>query len=145
METVRIGFYEIQWAALHQMILEKSILFIELILFFIFRQDIKDFLEKSDKDNIIVGSCNAFQRKLIYQMICNEFANEISTTGQTIDKNKVIVVERKLTDEQQANLLQEKNDKDEEEVRRLVGMSMLMEKISESVRFSKFDFFSLDF
>lgn len=89
----------------------------------------------ANKDNIVIGSCNAFQRKLIYQMIVNEFTNEITATGQTLDKAKVILVERKLTDEQQASLLRQQNEKAEEEVNRLVGMSMIMDKISESVSF----------
>lgn len=66
-------------------------------------------------------------------MIVNEFPTEVTATGQTLDKAKVILVERKLSDEQQANLQKQQNVKDEEEIRRLIGVSMLMEKIAESV------------
>lgn len=97
------------------------------------RTNIKDFLKSTDKKNIVIGKCNAFQRKLIYQMIEKEFGKDVTATSLQKDNAKVISVERKLSSEEQKKLLEQKNEEEDEELHRLIGLSALMQKISDSV------------
>lgn len=97
------------------------------------RTQIKDFLKSDDKKNIIIGKCNAFQRKLIYQMIDKEFAKDVTATSLQKDNAKVISVERKLSIEEQKKLLDKKNEEEDDELHRLIGLSALVQKISDSV------------
>lgn len=69
----------------------------------------------------------------MYQLIEKEFNSEITATSQVVNNQKVLVVERKWTAEQQQISAEQKNLEDEEEYRRLVGLSALLQKISESV------------
>lgn len=106
------------------------------------RTNIKDFLKSTDKKNIIVGKCNAFQRKLIYQMIDKEFGSEVTATSLQKDNAKVISVERKLSNEEQKKLLEQKNEQEEDELQQLIGLSALMQKLSDSVSFCGVPIFS---
>lgn len=83
---------------------------------------------------MVFGNCNAFQRKLIYQVIQKEFSDEVTATSQTVNNQKVIVIERKWSVERQREEVEQQNDDDEGEYRRLVGLSILLLKISKSVR-----------
>lgn len=105
------------------------------------RTNIKNFLKSIDKKNIVVGKCNAFQRKLIYQMIDKEFANDVTATSLQKDNAKVISVERKLSIEEQRKLIDKKNEKEEDELRELIGLSALLQKISDSVRAYRLRFY----
>ncbi|XP_055310617.1 poly(A)-specific ribonuclease PARN-like isoform X2 [Sitodiplosis mosellana] len=96
---------------------------------------IQKFLEAGEKDsenNVVFGNCNAFQRKLIYQVIQKEFYDEVTATSQTVNNQKVIVIERKWSTERQQQGVDQQNEEDEAEYRRLVGLSALLLKISKS-------------
>lgn len=99
------------------------------------RTNVKNFLKSTDKKNIIIGKCNAFQRKLIYQMIEKDFGKDVTATSLQKDNAKVISVERKLSSEAQKELIEQKNAQEEDELHRMVGLSALMQKISDSVSF----------
>lgn len=105
------------------------------------RKNIKNFLTSKDKENIIINNCNSFQRKLIYQLIEKEFAKTITATSTQKDNAKAILIQRKLSTEQQQDHIKQKNDEDEDENLRLVGLSKLLEKISASVSTINFNFF----
>lgn len=87
---------------------------------------------KTEK-NVVFGNCNAFQRKLIYQVIQRDFHDEVTATSQTVNNQKAIVIERKWSAERQKEEVQQQNQEDESEYRRLVGLSALLLKISQSV------------
>lgn len=95
------------------------------------------FLEKKDgKDvekRVTFGNCNAFQRKLIYQLVQKEFYDDVTASSQTVNNQKVIVLERKWSMERQQQEVDKQNEDDEHEYRRLVGLSALLLKISQSV------------
>lgn len=99
------------------------------------RTNVQNFLKSTDKKNIIIGKCNAFQRKLIYQMIEKDFGKDVTATSLQKDNAKVISVERKLSSEAQKELIEQKNAQEEDELHRMVGLSALMQKISDSVSF----------
>lgn len=79
------------------------------------------------------GNCNAFQRKLIYQVIERDFKEEVTATSRTVNNQKAIVIERKWSIERQKQEVEQQNQADESEYRRLVGLSALLLKISQSV------------
>lgn len=100
------------------------------------RSSIQKFLENNDDDNeknVVFGNCNAFQRKLIYQVVEKEFYDDVTASSQTINNQKVIVIDRKWTKERQQKEVEQQNEDDENEYRRLVGLSALLLKISQSV------------
>lgn len=89
--------------------------------------------DSETEQNVVFGNCNAFQRKLIYQVIQRDFQNDITATSQTVNNQKVIVIERKWSTERQQQEVEQQNQDDESEYRRLVGLSALLLKISQSV------------
>lgn len=100
------------------------------------RNSIQKFLDSKDSEpekNVVFGNCNAFQRKLIYQVIQRDFHDEVTATSQTVNNQKAIVIERKWSAERQQQEVQQQNQEDESEYRRLVGLSALLLKISQSV------------
>lgn len=104
--------------------------------FSINRNTVEKFLAKKDRDvekNVVLGNCNAFQRKLIYQLVQKEFYDEVTASSQTVNNQKVIVIERKWSSERQQQEVEQQNEDDENEYRRLVGLSALLLKISQSV------------
>lgn len=90
--------------------------------------------DNETEQNVVFGNCNAFQRKLIYQVIQRDFHDEVTATSQTVNNQKAIVIERKWSAERQQQEVQQQNQDDESEYRRLVGLSALLLKISQSVR-----------
>lgn len=90
--------------------------------------------DSETEKNVVFGNCNAFQRKLIYQVIQQDFRDLITATSQTVNNQKAIVIERKWSTERQRQEVEQQNRDDEREYRRLVGLSALLLKISKSVR-----------
>lgn len=100
------------------------------------RATIEKFVKNNDSDGekrVVLGNCNAFQRKLIYQVLQKEYNDELTATTQTVNNQKAIVIERKWTTERQQQEVEQQNEEDEHEYRRLVGLSALLLKISQSV------------
>lgn len=97
------------------------------------RTRIQNFLNSSEEKNIVIGKCNAFQRKLIYQLIEKEFGRDVTATSIQKDNIKMISVERKLSAAEQRKLVDQKNGEDEDELHRLIGLSALLRKLSDSV------------
>lgn len=94
--------------------------------------------ENDGTKNVVFGNCTAFQRKLIYQVIQKEFHDDVTATSQTANNQKVMVIERKWSTERQQKEVQQQNEEDESEYRRLVGLSALLLKISQSVSIDYF-------
>lgn len=70
---------------------------------------------------------------MIYQIIEKEFSDKVTATSQAINNQKAVVIDRKWSTERQQANVDEKNLDDENEYRRLVGLSELLLKISQSV------------
>lgn len=105
---------------------------------FLSRTKIQKFLEAGDSEkNVVFANCNAFQRKLIYQVIQKDFNDEVTATSQTVNNQKVMVIERKWSTERKQLEVEQQNEEDECEYRRLVGLSALLLKISKSVSIIK--------
>lgn len=62
-----------------------------------------------------------------------DFNDEVTATSQTMNNQKVIVIERKWSKERKQQEVELQNEEDEGEYRRLVGLSALLMKISKSV------------
>lgn len=90
--------------------------------------------KESDKKALHIGPHNAFQRKLIYQMIEKEFQQDITATSQNVSSQKVMVIERKWSAERQKQDVVEKNAAEENDLEQLIGLTVLLQKISQSVR-----------
>lgn len=89
--------------------------------------------KSASEKNLLFGNCNAFQRKLIYQIIHKEFHDKVTATSKQVNNQKVIVVERKWSSERQQIEVEKQNQNDESEYQRLVGLSLLLLKLSRSV------------
>lgn len=89
--------------------------------------------ENKSEKNLVLGNCNAFQRKLMYQIIHKEFHDKVTATSKQMNNQKVIVVERKWSSERQHIEVEKQNQNDENEYHRLVGLSLLLMKLSQSV------------
>lgn len=89
--------------------------------------------ERESEKNLVFGNCNAFQRKLMYQIIHKEFHDKVTATSKQVNNQKVIVVERKWSSERRHIEAEKQNQNDENEYERLVGLSLLLLKLSQSV------------
>lgn len=89
--------------------------------------------ERKSEKNLVFGNCNAFQRKLMYQLIHKEFHDKVTATSKQVNNQKVIVIERKWSSERQHIEVEKQNQNDENEYQRLVGLSLLLLKLSQSV------------
>lgn len=89
--------------------------------------------QNDGEKTVVFGNCNAFQRKLIYQVIQKDFNDEVTATSQTVNNQKVIVIERKWSTERQQQEVEQQNEDDETEYLRLVALSALLLKLSKSV------------
>lgn len=93
---------------------------------------IEEFLKSEDKDYTITN-CNGFQRKLIYQMIDSQFRKTISTSSVTLENNhKAILVERKRSKEEELKLEQERVAQENEDLERMVGLSLVLQELSQA-------------
>lgn len=69
----------------------------------------------------------------MYQVIHKEFHDKVTATSKQVNNQKVIVVERKWSSERQQVEVDKQNQDDEKEYQRLVGLSLLLLKLSQSV------------
>lgn len=93
---------------------------------------ISAFLQSEEKE-LIVGNGNAFQRKLIYQMIEQRYTGKVSTSTVTLEDNqKAIKVERKRTAEAEQAFEQERIAKENEELDSKVGLSLVLQELSKA-------------
>ncbi|XP_050074145.1 poly(A)-specific ribonuclease PARN-like [Anopheles maculipalpis] len=93
---------------------------------------IEEFLQ-SDRPELIVGNCNAFQRKLIYQLIEQRFQRKVSTSTVSLENNqKAIKVERKRTYEEEQALDDQRRVRENEDLETSVGMSLVLQELSKA-------------
>uniref|UniRef100_A0A182XYR9 Poly(A)-specific ribonuclease RNA-binding domain-containing protein n=1 Tax=Anopheles stephensi TaxID=30069 RepID=A0A182XYR9_ANOST len=96
---------------------------------------IEEFLQ-SDRSELIVGKCNAFQRKLIYQMIEQRFQRKVSTSTVSLESNqKAIKVERKRTYEEEQALDDQRRERENEDLQMSIGMSLVLQELSKARKF----------
>lgn len=57
---------------------------------FDFRAEIKEFLDLGDAERCIGKTCNAFQRKLIYQLLEISYRDTISASSRSVENRKVL-------------------------------------------------------
>lgn len=101
------------------------------------RKNIQNFLISDDKKNYVVDNCNAFQRKLVYQLIEKEFREDVTAISMQKDNLKTIAIERKITKEEEMEIVRKKNEEEELDYFQRVGLSTILEKISASVSSSE--------
>lgn len=114
------------------MVYFEYIVFLMLFL----RARIEKFVNAADPEkekNIVFANSNAFQRKLIYQIVEKSFNDRVTATSQMRNNQKVVVIERKWSPEKQLVDVEKRNAEDENEYLRLVGLSAILLKISKSV------------
>ncbi|XP_052899114.1 poly(A)-specific ribonuclease PARN-like isoform X2 [Anopheles moucheti] len=93
---------------------------------------IEEFLQ-SDRPELIVGNCNPFQRKLIYQMIEQRYFRKVSTSTVSLENNqKAIKVERKRSYEEEQALDEQRRAQENEDLELNVGMSLVLQELSKS-------------
>lgn len=62
-----------------------------MYFFFHFRDEIEVFLTSDDNEKFVGKHCNAFQRKLIYQLLEQRYRDTISATTHTETNNQKVV------------------------------------------------------
>uniref|UniRef100_A0A182PQJ4 Poly(A)-specific ribonuclease RNA-binding domain-containing protein n=1 Tax=Anopheles epiroticus TaxID=199890 RepID=A0A182PQJ4_9DIPT len=93
---------------------------------------IEEFLQ-SDRSELIVGSCNAFQRKLIYQMIEQRFQRKVSTSTVSLENNqKAIKVERKRSTKEEQALDEQRRIRENEDLETNVGVSLVLQELAKA-------------
>ncbi|XP_053675532.1 poly(A)-specific ribonuclease PARN-like [Anopheles nili] len=93
---------------------------------------IEAFLQ-SDEPELIVGNCNPFQRKLIYQMIEQRFQRKVTTSSVSLENNqKGIKVERKRSPEEELVLDEQRRARENEDLETSVGLSLVLQELSKS-------------
>ncbi|XP_053665344.1 poly(A)-specific ribonuclease PARN-like [Anopheles marshallii] len=93
---------------------------------------IEEFLQ-SDRPELIVGNCNAFQRKLIYQMIEQRYIRKVSTSTVSLENNqKAIKVERKRSYEEEQALDEQRRAQENEDLELNVGISLVLQELSKA-------------
>ena len=101
--------------------------------FNVFSKQIDDFL-KSNESELIIDNSNNFYRKLIYQLIEAKYFDKVSASAKTLENNhKVILVGHKRSPEEEKLFELEKIKKEQEEIDNAIGLSTVMQLISESV------------
>ncbi|XP_040151331.1 poly(A)-specific ribonuclease PARN-like isoform X1 [Anopheles arabiensis] len=93
---------------------------------------IEEFLQ-SDRQELIVGSCNAFQRKLIYQMIEQRYQRKVSTSTVSLENNqKAIKVERKRSTEEEQALDEQRRTRENDDLETNVGLSLVLQELAKA-------------
>lgn len=98
------------------------------------RQSVEEFLA-SDAMEIVIEHCNAFRRKLVYQLLEQEFTNQVFVSSRKLPNSsiKVIVVERKKSNSEEKKYFADKLEKEREEMEDYIGFTTILQKLSESV------------
>uniref|UniRef100_A0A182QCC8 Poly(A)-specific ribonuclease RNA-binding domain-containing protein n=1 Tax=Anopheles farauti TaxID=69004 RepID=A0A182QCC8_9DIPT len=87
----------------------------------------------SDETELIIGNGNAFQRKLVYQMIEQLYQGKVSTSPVVLENNyKGIKVERKRTLEEEQARDAERRTKENEDLEAKIGFSLVLQELSKS-------------
>lgn len=74
-----------------------------------------------------------FQRKLIYELLEREFNNKVSTTIQTVENNrKVLIVTQKRSADAEMKMEEDKKKDDDNYLIDTIGIRLLMKEISSS-------------
>lgn len=91
----------------------------------------------SDENERVIGNCNAFQRKLIYQLVESKFGKTIFASSRKLPNSnaKVIVVERSKSSEEEMDILKAKIKQEKCDMDEYIGFTEFIRVISESVGF----------
>lgn len=103
------------------------------VLFFSSRID--NFIE-SEEEELVLDRCNAFIRRLIYQEVRQRWPDKIRLETKTDTGSMPHIVVYKLgnkEDEEQKEA--DRREKEKLDVQEAVGLSALLRKIADSVRF----------
>lgn len=95
------------------------------------REKIQNVLEKKVEETVF-DKVNAFQRKLIYELIEREFNNKVSTSVRTVENRKALVVESKRSEEDEMIIEKVRQKEDEAYIAEYVGLRLLLKEISAS-------------
>lgn len=91
----------------------------------------------SEEKERVIGNCNAFQRKLIYQLIESKFGKTVFASSRKLANSnaKVIVVERSKSSAEELDILKAKIAQEKIEIEDYIGFTEFMRILSESVRY----------
>lgn len=96
-----------------------------------FSDDIDSFLLDETRAELGIENLNGFQRRLVYQTIESKYFNKVTAATS----NNILVVRRRVSDEEMKKLEDEKCRKEKEHLEDQIGMTLLIKAISESVKF----------
>lgn len=106
----------------------------ELELLETIRQTVHEFL-RSDEKEITVEHCNAFRRKLVYQLLEQEFANQVFSSSRKLPHStiNVIVIQRKKSDAEEQKYYADKLQQENDAIEDYIGFTTIVKLLSESV------------
>lgn len=98
------------------------------------RQSVNEFLA-SDEKEITIEHCNAFRRKLVYQLLEQEFANKVFASPRKLTNSsiKVIVIQRKKTNSEEKQYFADKLEQEWAEMEDYIGFTTILKQLSDSV------------
>lgn len=74
---------------------------------------------------------NAFQRKLVYELVERDFNNKVSTSVKTIENNKKsFVIQQKRSEEDELKMEKNRQKEDEIYISEVVGLRLLLKELS---------------
>lgn len=82
---------------------------------------------------VLFDKVNPYQRKLIYELIERDFNNKVSVSTRTLENNKKgLVVQCKLTNQEELELEKVRQKEDEVHICEVTGLRLIMKEISAS-------------
>lgn len=89
----------------------------------------------SEEEELVIDKCSAFIRRLVYQEAKLRWPNKLRIESKMENFGCNLIVQRLGTKEKEEQREIEKREREREEIQHAVGLSILMRKISDSVRF----------
>ncbi|KAJ6643112.1 Poly(A)-specific ribonuclease PARN, partial [Pseudolycoriella hygida] len=94
--------------------------------------EIEEFLKSSDDEKYIARNCNAFQRKLIYQLLERRYEHTISASSCNESNQKVILLKKLQSKEQQREIQLEEINKERIQIEDVIGFSNFIQFLSQT-------------
>ncbi|KAM3964339.1 poly(A)-specific ribonuclease [Aphomia sociella] len=96
-------------------------------------EKVEQFVNKNEETEMVIDRCNPFIRRLLYQELGQRFKDEIFVDSRTLEnKDRVLVVTRLTSENDNSNKIEEKTKKEWEEFEDAVGFTKVAQMISES-------------
>ncbi|KAG4073427.1 hypothetical protein HA402_000651 [Bradysia odoriphaga] len=95
-------------------------------------EEIEQFLESEDDEKSVGKNCNAFQRKLMYQLLEQRYAETISASSHSENNQKVILLKKIKSKERLREIQMEEIDKERKQMEDAIGFHNFINFLSQT-------------